>query len=168
MSNSLDIKSEVSKFLKGIIICKETGIYLLDLIIDSEINPMLLSSFVGALQLFGAENMGKIEEITIKGLSIDMIIVNKYDLVMITILDKSFVKNDIRAESEKALDMFYAIYRDEIEDCAEVYQFESFKKILYDQIEDYFIRIKNEDTKAEIEDYGFFTETITKLRNGSH
>jgi len=61
-----------------------------------------------------------------------------------------------------------AIYRDEIEDCAEVYQFESFKKILYDQIEDYFIRIKNEDTKAEIEDYGFFTETLTKLRDGSH
>lgn len=168
MNVSLDIKSEVSKFLKGIIICKESGIYLLDLILDSDINPVLLSSFVGALQLFGAENMGKIEEITIKGLSIDMIIVNKYDLVMITILDKSFVKNDIRAESEKALDMFYSIYRDEIEDCAEVYQFESFKKILYDQIEDYFIRIKNEDTKAEIEDYGFFTETLTKLRNGSH
>jgi len=168
MNVSLDIKSEVSKFLKGIIICKKSGIYLLDLILDSDINPVLLSSFVGALQLFGAENMGKIEEITIKGLSIDMIIVNKYDLVMITILDKSFVKNDIRAESEKALDMFYSIYRDEIEDCAEVYQFESFKKILYDQIEDYFIRIKNEDTKAEIEDYGFFTETLTKLRNGSH
>ncbi len=168
MSISLDIKSEVSKFLKGIIICKESGIYLLDLILDSDINPMLLSSFVGALQLFGAENMGKIEEITIKGLSIDMIIVNKYNLVMITILDKSFVKNDIRGESEKVLDMFYAIYKDEIEDCAEIYQFESFKKILYDQIEDYFIRIKNEDTEAEIGDFGFFTEAIAKLRNGSH
>ena len=141
---------------------------MLDLILDSEINPMLLSSFVGALQLFGTENMGKIEEITIKGLSIDMIIVNKYDLVMITILDKAFVKDGIREESEKALDMFYATYRDEIEDCAEVYQFESFKKILYDQIEDYFKRIKNKDKDVEIGDFGFFTETITKLRNGSH
>jgi len=129
---------------------------------------MLLSSFVGALQLFGAENMGKIEEITIKGLSIEMIIVNKYDLVMITIMDKSFVKDDIREESEKALDMFYAIYRDEIEDCADVYQFESFKKILYNQIEDYFKRIKNKDTQTEIGDFGFFTEAIAKLRNGSH
>ncbi len=141
---------------------------MLDLILDSEINPMLLSSFVGALQLFGTENMGKIEEITIKGLSIDMIIVNKYDLVMITILDKAFVKDGIREESEKALDMFYATYRDEIEDCADVYQFESFKKILYDQIEDYFKRIKNKDKDAEIGDFGFFTETITKLRNGLH
>ena len=129
---------------------------------------MLLSSFVGALQLFGAENMGKIEEIRIKGLSIDMIIVNKYDLVMITIMDKSFVKDDIRGESEKALDMFYAIYRDEIEDCADLCQFESFKKILYDQIEAYFIRIKNKDEKIKIEDFGFFTGAIAKLRNGSH
>lgn len=112
--------------------------------------------------------MGKIEEITIKGLSIDMIIVNKYNLVMITIMNKAFVKDDIREESEKALDMFYAIYREEIEDCSEVYQFESFKKILYDQIEDYFKRIKNEDMKAKIGDFGFFTETIAKLRNGSH
>ena len=112
--------------------------------------------------------MGKIEEIRIKGLSIDMIIVNKYNLVMITIMDKAFVKDDIRGESEKALDMFYSTYRDEIEDCSEVYQFNSFKKILYDQIEDYFIRIKNEDTKTEIGDFGFFTGAIEKLRNGSH
>ncbi len=141
---------------------------MLDLILDSDINPLLLSSFVGALQLFGSENMGKIEEITIKGLSIDMIIVNKYNLVMITIMDKAFVKYDIRGESEKALDMFYAIYRDEIEDFSEVYQFNSFKKILYDQIEEYFIKIKNEDPKAEIGDFGFFTGAIAKLRNGSH
>ena len=141
---------------------------MLDLILDSNINPLLLSSFVGALQLFGSENMGKIEEITIKGLSIDMIIVNKYNLVMITIMDKAFVKDDIRGESEKALDMFYAIYRDEIEDCSEVCQFESFKKILYDQIKDYFIRMKNEDTGAKIGDFGFFTGAIAKLRNGSH
>ncbi|MFX1269680.1 MAG: hypothetical protein ACFFAK_17105, partial [Promethearchaeota archaeon] len=52
---SLEIETEVSKLLKGIVICKETGVYLLDLILDSEINPVLLSSFVGALSLFGEE-----------------------------------------------------------------------------------------------------------------
>ena len=77
---NLQIKSEVSRLLKGIVICKETGIYLLDLILDSEINPILLSSFVGALSLFGEENMGKIEEINIKGLDIQMVMVNKYNL----------------------------------------------------------------------------------------
>jgi len=140
-------------------------VYLLDLILDSDINPILLSSFVGALSLFGAENMGKIEEITIKGLSIQMVIVNKFDLVLIAIMDKDFVKEDMRKEAEKALDMFYHLYQNEISDCADVSQFESFKKILYDQIVEYFKRINGKKTKAEIKDFGFFTDAVAQMRN---
>ena len=132
---------------------------------DSEINPMLLSSFVGALSLFGSESLGKIEEITIKGLSIQMIIVNKFDLVLIAIMDKDFVKEDMREEAEKALDMFYHLYQNEISDSTDVSQFESFKKILYDQIVEYFTRINGDSTKKEIRDFGFFTEAIAKTRN---
>jgi len=126
---------------------------------------MLLSSFVGALSLFGSESLGKIEEITIKGLSIQMIIVNKFDLVLIAILDKDFVKEDIRDEAEKALDMFYHLYENEISDCTDVSQFESFKKILYDQIVEYFNRVNGENSKKEIRDFGFFTEAIAQTRN---
>ncbi len=137
----------------------------MDLILDSEINPMLLSSFVGALSLFGSESLGKIEEITIKGLSIQMIIVNKFDLVLIAIMDKDFVKEDIREEAEKALDMFYHLYQNEISDCTDVSQFESFKKLLYDQIVEYFNRVNGENTKKEIRDFGFFTEAIAQTKN---
>ena len=137
----------------------------MDLILDSEINPMLLSSFVGALSLFGSESLGKIEEITIKGLSIQMIIVNKFDLVLIAIMDKDFVKEDIREEAEKALDMFYHLYQNEISDCTDVSQFESFKKLLYDQIVEYFKRVNGENAKKEIRDFGFFTEAISQTRN---
>lgn len=150
--------------MKGIVICKETGIYLLDLILDSEINPVLLSSFVGALSLFGSESLGRIEEISIKGLSIQMIIVNKFDLVLIAIMDKDFVKDDMREEAEKALDMFYHLYQNEISDCTDVSQFESFKKILYNQIVEYFNRVNGDSSKAEIKDFGFFTQAIAKSR----
>jgi len=126
---------------------------------------MLLSSFVGALSLFGSESLGKIEEITIKGLSIQMIIVNKFDLVLIAIMDKDFVKEDIREEAEKALDMFYHLYQNEISDCTDVSQFESFKKLLYDQIVEYFNRVNGENTKKEIRDFGFFTEAIAQTKN---
>ncbi len=132
---------------------------------DSEINPMLLSSFVGALSLFGSESLGKIEEITIKGLSIQMIIVNKFDLVLIAIMDKDFVKEDMREEAEKALDMFYHLYQNEISDSTDVSQFESFKKILYNQIVEYFNRVNGENTQTEIRDFGFFTEAIAKSRD---
>ncbi|MFX1589458.1 MAG: hypothetical protein ACFFC1_15000, partial [Promethearchaeota archaeon] len=111
--------------LKGIVICKETGVYLLDLILDSEINPVLLSSFVGALSLFGEENMGKIQEITIKGLDIQMIIVSKHNLILIAIMDKEIMKHNIREEAEKSLDMFYSLYKNEINECVDVCMFDS-------------------------------------------
>ncbi|MFW9902014.1 MAG: hypothetical protein ACFFDY_12145 [Candidatus Thorarchaeota archaeon] len=137
---------------------------MLDLILDTKINPVLLSSFVGALGLFG-ENLGKIEEINIKGLDVDMIVVYKYNLIFVAILDKEFVKHDIRPEAEKSLDMFYSLYHKEIdENCNEVSQFTSFKNILFTQIEQYFNRIKEE---TEVKNFGFFTDAIKKLRSNS-
>jgi len=124
----------------------------------------LLSSFVGALGLFG-ENLGRIEEINIKGLDVEMIIVYKYNLIFVAILDKEFLKYDIREEAEKSLDMFYSLYRREIEEnCNEVSQFTSFKNILFTQIEEYFNRIKE---KSEVKNFGFFTDAINKLRTNS-
>ncbi|TXT64218.1 MAG: hypothetical protein BAJALOKI3v1_240032 [Promethearchaeota archaeon] len=149
--------------LKGIVICKESGEYLVDLILDSDINPILLSSFVGALSLFGKDSLGRIEEIIIKGLNVQMIIVNKHRLVLITILDKDFVKEGIREQAEKALDNFYTLYQDEIDECIEVCKFDSFKKILYMQIEEYFHNLQNREEES-MKDFGFFTEAIKKMR----
>lgn len=134
----------------------------MDLILDSEINPILLSSFVGALSLFGEENMGRIEEITIKGLDIQMIIVCKHKLILIAIMDKKFLKQSIREEAEKALDMFYSLYKNEIEESVDVFMFDSFKKILLKQIKDYFNKINHIES---IGNFGFFTEAIAKMRN---
>ena len=47
------LELEEYQLLKGIIICKESGEYLIDLILDTDINPIMLSSFVGALSMFG-------------------------------------------------------------------------------------------------------------------
>ena len=143
---------------------------MLDIILDTEINPVLLSSFVGALSLFGKDNLGKIEEINIKGLNVDMIIVYKYDLILIAILSHG-VKQDIliRDEAEKALDMFYSSYVKELSnlDCLDVSIFDEFKKLLYLQIQDYFEILKDKEKEQEIGDFGFFTEAIKKLKNGT-
>ena len=166
MITGIKISAEDYTLVKGIVICKESGEYLLDLILDSKIDPVLLSSFVGALGLFG-NNLGEIEEINIKGLDVDMIIVYKYNLIFVAILDKEFLKHDIRAEAEKSLDMFYTLYRTEIKSGAsEISQFESFKNILSKQIKEYYTRLKNEK-ETKIGDFGFFTEAIKKLRNNS-
>jgi len=96
-----------------------------------------------------------------------MIIVYKYNLIFVAILDKGSVKHDIRAEAEKSLDMFYSLYRKEIdENCNEVSQFASFKNILFTQIEQYFNRIKDSQKGPE-RDFGFFSDAIKKLRTNS-
>ncbi|MFX0035200.1 MAG: hypothetical protein ACFE9I_06120 [Candidatus Hermodarchaeota archaeon] len=126
-----------------------------------------MSSFVGALGLFG-ENLGQIEEINIKGLDVDMIVVYKYNLIFVAILDKEIIKHNIRDEAEKSLDMFYSLYRKEINDSySEISQFTSFKNILFTQIEEYFNRIKKSEKEPEIGDFGFFTDAIKKLRTNS-
>ena len=133
---------------------------------DTKIDPVLLSSFVGALRLFG-DNLGQIEEINIKGLDVEMVIVYKYNLIFVAILDKEFIKHNIREEAEKSLDMFYSLYRREIEENSmEVSQFSSFKNILLTQVEEYFNRIKERQTEP-VGDFGFFTQAIKKLRTNS-
>ncbi len=128
----------------------------------------MLSSFVGALRLFG-NNLGEIEEINVKGLDVEMIIVYKYGLIFVAILDKEFLKHDIRGEAEKSLDMFFSLYRTEISnDSFEISQFEPFKTILSKQIKEYFKTVKDSKEKTEIEDFGFFTEAIKKLRTKSN
>ncbi len=94
-----------------------------------------------------------------------MIIVYKYGLIFVAILDKEFAKDDIRREAEKSLDMFYSLYRTEINsNTFEISQFEPFKNILSKQIEEYFNKVKDSSEKTEIGDFGFFTEAIKKLR----
>ncbi|MFX1337244.1 MAG: hypothetical protein ACFFDK_01400 [Promethearchaeota archaeon] len=152
-------------FMKAIVICKESGEYLLDLILDSNINPMLLSSFIGALALFGKDNMGKIKEITVKGLDLEMIIVSKYDLILITIMDKDYVRDNIRDEAEKALDMFYLLYKEDLKNSYHTEVFESFKRILGIQIKDYLDEINRLEKNKEIGDFGWFTEVIRKSKD---
>ncbi|MHA1688341.1 MAG: hypothetical protein ACTSYC_11530 [Promethearchaeota archaeon] len=154
-------QEEIAKHIKGIVICKESGEFLLDLILDTHINTILLSSFVGALSLFGKDSMGKIEEIIIKGLDIQIIIVNAHGLILITIVDKNFLSEDAREEAQKALEHFYTLYKDDIHKCVDISRFSSFKLLLYKQIEEFFKNKKNSKTN---QDFGFFTEAIRKMR----
>ena len=149
--------------IKGIVICKETGEFLLDLILDTDIDPVLLSSFVGALALFGLDNIGKIEEIIIKGLNIEMLIVSRNDLTLVIIIDKNWETNILREEAEEALNMFYNTYKNEIKKSPiNIGKFESFKNLLNLQIKEYFKKV---GINNGIQDFGFFTDAIKKQRN---
>ncbi len=143
--------------MKAIVISKESGELLVDLILDSNINPILLSSFVGALSLFGKGNLGKIKEIAIKGLDLDFLIVNKYDLILVAIMDKEFEKDSLkwREEAELALDMFYLSHKDDLENFIDTSVFDPFKKILLLQIKEHLEKIEDLNKEKESKDFGF-------------
>ena len=130
---SNDLDSNIT-FLKGIVICKDSGEYVFDLMIDSDLNPLLLSSYTGALSLFGHDNVGKIDEIIIKSNNIEMDIISNNKLVLIAILDKKFAaKHNFKQQAESLLKTFYDTYKEEI-NSVEIGKFDPFKKIVRNKI----------------------------------
>ncbi len=131
------------KVVKGIIICKESGEYIFDLMIDSDLNPILLSSYVGALSLFGIDHLGEINEIIIKGGKQDMVVINDYHLVLLMILDKEFSANyNFRKQAKQELDLFYETYREEINKAVDTSPFEEFRPLLKEHIREYLKNLK--------------------------
>jgi hypothetical protein len=134
--NNNNLNSNIN-LIKGIVICKDSGEYVFDLMIDSDLNPLLLSSYTGALSLFGHDNVGKIEEIIIKGDNIEMNIISNKNLVLIAILDKDLAaKYEFRNEAELLLETFYETYKDEI-NSVEIGKFDHFKKIIRNKINEF-------------------------------
>ena len=122
------------KIIRSMILCKASGIYLVDIILDSDINPMMIASFVSALAMFGKESMGQIEEISVKGLDVELIIVSKHNLILIALMDRHFAKDIIREHGEKILDLFFAMHgRDLDDEIADYSKFNDFKPVLYSE-----------------------------------
>ncbi len=138
------------KLIKTIVICKNTGEFLVDLILDSEINTIMISSFVSALAMFGKENMGKIEEISVKGLEVEMIIVSKHDLILITLMDRDFYKDIIRERGEKILDLFHQMYKNNLDDCSDIEKFSDFRAVLTSELQTCLDQMKELEEKRDI------------------
>ncbi|MHA1146855.1 MAG: hypothetical protein ACTSR8_01265 [Promethearchaeota archaeon] len=139
------------KMIRAVVICRESGEYLIDQILDSNINPIMISSFVSALSMFGKENMGKIEEISVKGIEVEMTIVAKHGLILIALMDKDFYRDLIRQNGENILDLFYNIYKKDIENFnGEIKKFEEFRKVLFFEIQATLDKMKDLESKREL------------------
>ncbi len=140
--------------MKAVIIANQGGIPLVSVIKDKDINEDLLSGFITALKFFGEENLGKIKEILIKGLDIDLLLVQKHDLILIAIMDSSMKKKNIRLEAEMALDSFHNKYKDEIcnwKGCETIYS--EFKKNIENQIDAYYKKIDHKSFLEKLRDF---------------
>ncbi|MFO8017546.1 MAG: hypothetical protein R6U96_02835 [Promethearchaeia archaeon] len=131
-------------FIHALIISDEQGRFLVDLIRNKNLDTAQLSGFISALKMFGEETLGDIEAISIDGLDIDMLVVSKYDLVFISIMDTYCAQiTDFRKGCEKALDTFYKKYKDKLFNWdGDLRQFREFKDILKDQVKKYLEKMR--------------------------
>ena len=68
-------------------------------------------------------------------------------------------------DDEKALDIFYSSYQEEIAKAVDVSVFDGFKQILEMQIEDYLEILQDKEKEKELKDFGFFTQAIKKSKD---
>ena len=103
----------------------------------------LLSGFIAALNMFGKQTIGDLNEIAFTGLDVSLLVVSKYGLVCIAIMDADLTDIDFKEGCEEALDAFYERYHDNIHDWdGNMSKFRDFRDFLDAQIQEYFVKIK--------------------------
>ena len=138
------------KIIRSVIICKNTGEFLVDLRLDSDIDPVMISSFVSALSMFGREKLGKIQEISVKGIDVEMVVVSKHGLVLIVMMDKDFFKDIVRNTGERILDLFYGMFQTELDGVIQYSRFEPFKDVLLSEVQVSLDKMKELEDKRDI------------------
>ncbi|MHA1818932.1 MAG: hypothetical protein ACTSVC_00550 [Promethearchaeota archaeon] len=140
------MRIDPKNFIKGIFISKVDGVFLVSALFDKEIEVSLLSSFIAGLNMFGKETIGQIEEIIIKGLDLEIFVVQYNDLILTAIFKKSMKKQNIKEEALRVLKLFHERYQSVLNnELTDISKFKDFENILYEQIEAYFAKINEND-----------------------
>jgi len=108
------IQKILKKYVLGMFICKKGGDILFSYQIDPKLKIDLISNFIAALSMFGEENVGQIKRIFIEGINIEMNIVTKYDLIIVSFFHPNMIKDHLEDEAIKILDKFYSLFKDPI------------------------------------------------------
>lgn len=143
--------------MHGFFISKPDGTHLVKYLHNPELQSELLSSFIAGIFLFGKESVGNIDEIIIKGLDIEVLVVYKHDLILTALFSTEMHQSNIKEEAEHALDQFYQKYQGIIQNwCGDVNDFCEFEEIMRIQIKDYFEKIESEQAGLNEKKKGFW------------
>ncbi len=141
---------EKDLLIHALMISDNHGNLFVDLIKNDKFKSALLSGFISALKLFGEETLGNIRNISVEGLDIDMLIVYKFNLFIMAIIDSNIPELNLREGCEETLKLFYQMYKERIPTWdGDVRTFSGFKDILNAQIQQY---LKNLEEFVDISD----------------
>jgi hypothetical protein len=106
----LSLASDLKGHIRAIILANEVGNHLVEVVADKSINPSLISAFVSGLTQLGRTNLGVLNDISMRGQSLNLIVLYKYELVLIAIFDPKVSYQDAQVESANVLEDFYKRY----------------------------------------------------------
>jgi hypothetical protein len=136
------ISNIMNSFIEGIMISRQGGDILYSKQIQGNLNFNLISNFLAALNIFGEENIGKINRILIEGLNVELNVVQKHDLIFTTVFIPNKVKDHFNKEGHQALDMFYEKYKSALEkNRADQMIYKSFDTNITELIKSYLKRV---------------------------
>ena len=147
--------------IHALIIADHNGNFLVDVVRNQKLKTAYLTGFIAALKMFGEETLGNIKDISINGLDIDMIIVTKYNLIMIAVMDSNIPLLDFREGCARALDVFYKIFGDQIDTWdGALDTFADFQDLLKEQIARYFEELREYDVKMRVKEMDIETKQM--------
>ncbi len=127
----------------ALVIATFEGNFLVSIIRNPELDETVLSGFIGALNMFGQQTLGKVGDISISGLGINLLVIHKWGLHVIAIIDSDLPELNFREGCEAALDAFYDRYVQKLENWGgRLRIFSDFKPFLEGQIQGYFAKLK--------------------------
>lgn len=160
------IHDAMKEYLMGIFVCKSGGTLLYSFQIDPALNVHLISQFVAALQLFGAESVGMIKRINLEGINVEMNIVTDQDLILSAIFRPNAVPNKSLVYSAvlKALKMFRKEFSEPLAQ-GKINQtiYSRFDEYMYVLIHDYLIRVGKLDERDVCEHHKKYFILKSKL-----
>ncbi len=107
----MSLASDLKGHIRAIIIANEVGNHLVEVVADKAINPSLISAFVSGLTQLGRTNLGVLNDISMRGESLNLIVLYKYSLVLIAIFDPKVSHQDAQVEAANVLEDFYKRYK---------------------------------------------------------
>lgn len=107
----MTLASDLKGHIRAIIIGNEAGNHLVEVVADKAIDPSLISAFVSGLTQLGRTNLGVLNDISMRGESLNLIVLYKYTLELIAIFDPKVSYQDAQVEAANVLEDFYKRYK---------------------------------------------------------
>ncbi|WP_457556504.1 hypothetical protein [Candidatus Harpocratesius sp.] len=154
--------------IRAVIISNCSGIPLVTLKIDSELNENIMIPFISAIQSYCTNLIAKSQELYFKTDDIDLyVFMKKYEdveLMIYSLMDQKIKKSKIQAEAEMALDAFIKEFPPKIlrNWDGNTDLFRTFEKQLQEQVSQYIAGLKSTNLKKN-EGTGFFHQFWSKL-----